>query len=116
MTDREKLIGLLIDGVQIATINGNIDFPVLADYLRLNGVEMKNSNIGRTVYALCDIRSKRNCLIDCFYHLEGCKGEIGIREKKCTKSDLWKIGKLVFLTREEAEKALAERQGENEKH
>lgn len=108
MTDRERLMGLLTDGVQMATINGNIDFPILADYLRSNGVEMSSSNIGRTVYALCDIRGKRNCLIDCLYHLEGCKGELGIREKKCTKSDLWKVGKFVFFNRDEAEKAIEE--------
>lgn len=64
--------------------------------------------VGDTVYELVNWCDYTDC------HFEGCAGcshcnEKGIVERKFNHSHLGQIGKTVFLSREDAEKALAER-------
>lgn len=65
--------------------------------------------VGDTVYELVNWCDYTDC------HFEGCAGcshcnEKGIVERKFNYSYLGQIGKTVFLSREDAEKALKERQ------
>lgn len=99
----ETVIGFSIDG----------DIGILADHLLANGVIVPPVKVGDTVYGIA-----QPC--------GGCKAfnEVMTEEylKMCQKCDQFEIievafdyelipewGKTVFLTREEAEKALAER-------
>ena len=77
-----------------------------------------------TVYALysrAEYKMRYGCIrpqntqIITMHHLTwALKGNaVEIREKKCTASDLQRLGKTVFATMEEAEKALAERKAAN---
>ena len=143
MTEREKLIKLIETGTNLASkkaveetarivkenhhYNSATDKTVsisemLADYLLENGVIVPVVEIGTTVY---EIRQKgigfsnrrydsgittqkqlKNAIFD---------GEtLYIESKLYAKSDNVRLGKTVFLTREEAEKALEERKNENE--
>jgi hypothetical protein len=79
----------------------------LADYLIANGVTLPACKVGDKVYALYDCSGSRAIRIDTLRHLEACKKYSGvqIREKRCAKSDLRKIGKTVFLTNGAAERA-----------
>ena len=141
MTERERLIELLkSDSCESPMLcDPNCKYANLercyeertADYLLENGVTVLPAKVGDTVYIKnephdilamyieeneisyianydCD---ERNCL-ECPYAKEILFGEVTMCEKseysEFTASD---IGKTVFLTREEAEKALAERNG-----
>ena len=105
----------------------------LADHLLANGVIVPPYKVGDTVYRLDEYIWASECG-ECEYFEEGwydsphqcCKTQSGIKSPECIKiseekaifesilSDMrWKeFGKTVFLTKEEAEKALAERSGE----
>jgi hypothetical protein len=77
----------------------------LADHLLKNGVIVPPCKVGDTVYELVNWCDYTNC------HFEGCAGcgncnDGGILERKFNLSHLARIGKSVFLTREEAERAL----------
>ena len=79
-----------------------------ADHLLANGVIVPPCKVGDTVYVLVNWCDFINC------HFDGCAGcsncnDKGIVERKFNYSHLAQIGKTVFLTKEEAEKALAER-------
>lgn len=130
MTDRERLIEL-IRKAKKNTKGANCDLEremLFADYLLSNGVIVPPCKVGDMVYIP--------------WHWDGQQGvssakveEINIYDNKnhfmflidlqsddeeySQKYDGWKIdksiGETVFLTPEEAEKALAERQGKNEK-
>ena len=143
MTEREKLIKLIETGTNLASkkgveetarivkenhhYNSATDKTVsisemLADYLLENGVIVPAVEIGTTVY---EIRQKgisfsnrrydsgiatkkqlKNAIFD---------GEtLYIESKLYAKSDNVRLGKTVFLTREEAEEALEERKNKNE--
>lgn len=88
-----------------------------ADYLIANGVTVQPCNVGDTVYVIYSTaeyktrsgsRRRENHQIVTKHHLEWAKKEnaVEIREKKCTKSDLNLLGKTVFTTKEDAEKAV----------
>lgn len=128
MTDRDRLIELL-SGKSIDTV---ADVEYVADHLLANGVIVPPCKVGDVVYI------KNRPLIISFLHIENevhyviqfdcddcgdcpfyeddvsfegehdCKtmGYIQFTEKD--------IGKTVFLTKEEAEQALAERSGDND--
>ena len=97
---RDRLIELL-DKVQS---NGNatkaginyIQNSTLADYLIENGVILPPCKVGDTVYV---IGSKYRC----------GREEKWINTGKFRLGDIDRIGKTVFLTKEEAQKALEER-------
>ncbi len=101
MTEREKLIELIQNAV-----NGCARYwaDVIADHLLSNGVIVIPCKVGDTVYQTDGIR---------IYELEIL--DISLRKNKPyyeTESidfDNDAIGKTVFLTKEEAEKALKER-------
>ena len=116
MTEREKLIDLLQNVP--ADYEGNRGVGNIADYLLKNGVIVPVVEIGTTVY---EIRQKgigfsnrrydsgittqkqlKNAIFD--------GKTLYIESKLYAKSDNVRLGKTVFLTREEAEKALKERE------
>ena len=120
MTEREKLIDLLQNVP--ADYEGNRGVGTIADYLLKNGVIVPAVEIGTTVY---EIRQKgigfsnkrydsgiatkkqlKNAIFD--------GKTLYIESKLYAKSDNVRLGNTVFLTREEAEKALEERKSENE--
>ena len=132
MNERERLIDLLkndncpspfICDANCKYINSeNCQAERIADYLLENGVIVPVVEIGTTVY---EIRQKgigfsnrrydsgittqkqlKNAIFD--------EKTLYIESKLYAKSDNVRLGKTVFLTREEAEKALAERKSENE--
>ena len=103
-------------------LNNEITIKILADYLLENGVIVPTIEIGTTVY---EIRQKgisfsnrrydsgittqkqlKNAIFD--------GKTLYIESKLYAKSDNVRLGKTVFLTREEAEKELEERKNENE--
>ena len=113
MNERERLIELLSK-----KLNNEITIKILADYLLENGVIVPTVEIGTTVY---EIRQKgigfsnrrydsgittqkqlKNAIFD--------GKTLYIESKLYAKSDNVRLGKTVFLTREEAEKALKERE------
>ena len=103
---------------------------MVADHLLANGVIVPPCKVGQTVYVIDDIVWHYECC-DCeHYHIGGFgdPSECGrtihggkhpscikIKEEVTTQHDIYyylyaeKIGKTVFLTKEQAEKALAER-------
>lgn len=116
MTERERLIEK-INKIDVTVLQFPEDIEALADYLLANGVIVLPCNVGDTVYsydenlyALLDYRINQITLSDgaptlysglCFN-----KDEL-LSDTDFVKSD---IGKTVFLTKEEAEKALKERE------
>ena len=116
MTEREKLIDLLQNVP--ADYEGNIGVGTIADYLLKNGVIVPVVAIGTTVY---EIRQKgisfsnrrqdsgiatkkqlKNAIFD--------GKTLYIESKLYAKSDNVRLGKTVFLTREEAKEVLKERE------
>ena len=92
----------------------------IADHLIANGVTMNvtDINVGDIVYALYSVEKyrmnngstrRRNWQIDTRknFRMQKKYGEIEVREKKCTKTDMCRIGITVFKTKEEAERAIA---------
>ena len=110
MTERERLIELLKDG-------GVRDFPyvnALADHLLANGVIVPPCNVGDTVYHVYKGNTIVNALVEDWkkeafgdWLFRACFSVNG-RSVTLLFGDR-NICKTVFLTREEAEKALAER-------
>lgn len=105
---RDRLIEILSkpihpkEGVNLA--------EVIADYLLDNGVIVPPVSVGQTVWfvrneKIIETKVEKIVLKSKGLHLKlGCNA---MYETSCNS-----IGKTVFLTREEAEKALAERSGE----
>lgn len=113
MTDRARLIELLY-GKSIDTM---IDCEYVASYLLDNGVIVPPCKVGDTVYQIMDIESVHRQILE----LKVLRIEITettmffvktIKKFRYNygKFSLEDFGKTVFLTPEEAEKALAERQ------
>lgn len=117
MTERERLIELLKDG-------GVRDFPyvnALADHLLANGVIMPPCKVGDTVYIIynrdmLDIDPSVCSVVDGEIYEMGygrtLSGELKWLFLEMEAGENFyddDVGKTVFLTREEAEKALAER-------
>lgn len=127
-SERERLIKLLQTVPQ--EIDGSIGVAKIADRLLSNGVIVPPCKVGDTVYCLDDIVWDDECR-DCEHYLIGGFGDpsecgrtrygnkhpdcIKIKEEIATQHDIYyylyakKFGKTVFLTKEEAEKALKER-------
>lgn len=110
MTERERLIELLdecrsIDGIGMDLVEKQ------ADRLLANGVIVPPVNIGDTVYDY----AARECRVISVHFYDGglpafTVERTGYHGVKIFPSYTFnKIGESVFLTREEAEKALAER-------
>lgn len=130
MTERERLIELLkSDSCESPMLcDPNCKYASLkrcyeertADFLLENGVIVPPCCIGDTVYEIREngknpISGKRfdRCIttvqmLDCAAIR---KSILYAKEKRYAKNDSVRLGKTVFLTREEAEKALAERNG-----
>lgn len=123
MTERERLIELL--KVPIHPRIGADPAEVVADYLLDNGVIVLPCKVGDTVYVICDgeISDQKVMGIDinpirariateCHFYHECVEEEPCICEAELCRwyfSD-YEFGKSVFLTCEEAKKALKERE------
>ena len=126
MTERERLIELLMQGELEADRRGVLlcsqskwKAEIMADFLLSNGVIVPPCCIGDTVYEIREngknpISGKRfdRCIttvqmLDCAAIR---KSTLYAKEKRYAKNDSVRLGKTVFLTREEAEKALEERE------
>lgn len=134
---RDRLIELL--NVDMSGYDGKVhgDYTEnLADHLLANGVIVPPCKVGQTVYAISESRisecrvyeicicgNEKIIMTDhnCDYDCKGCpfsswgqdySGEHSCQGEYGTYSFAFEdFGKIVFLTREEAEKALAEREG-----
>ena len=119
MTEREKLIELLMQGDIAASKQGVFnccmckrEAEILADYLLENGVIVPPVQVGATVYCTDSYRHLIKPLEIIGFEVDYTKR---ICKYYCSGGDYtpaWfnpaEIGKTVFLTREEAEKALKE--------
>ena len=125
MTERERLIELLMKGDIAAAKQGVFnccmckrEAEILADHLLENGVIVPPVYVGGTVYeirrkAVSPSGRETNCGICTISFLKHCiniGSELYVKGKPYVKSDFYRLGKTVFLTREEAEKALKERE------
>ena len=122
MSERERLIELLMQGDIAASKQGVFnccmckrEAEILADYLLSNGVIVPPVQVGATVYCTDSYRHLIKPLEIIGFEVDYTKR---ICKYYCSGGDYtpaWfnpaEIGKTVFLTREEAEKALAERNG-----
>lgn len=133
MSDRERLIELMQEWGNANT--DSFPFESVADYLIKNGVIVPPCKVGDELYAISDTRIMECTCYDmnignkvmicasfkCDYDCEGCPFNNWVQEYTGEYSCRGEygdcffeeddFGKTVFLTREEAEKALAERSG-----
>lgn len=127
MGDREKLIELL-DNIHHKPLGKTYQerIETIADFLIANGVTVKPTFVGETVYGFWDVseyetrannKRYRDIQIKAYHHLDYTLkyGSVEIRSKQCTKTDMLVFGKLTFLTYGEAEKALSERRASHGK-
>lgn len=121
MTEREKLIELLMQGDIAAAKQGVFnccmcrrEAETIADYLLESGVIVLPVKAGDTIYEIHERRKGNEwvkIISERFVHgVEVCMGCMIIRCGSTISVFLSDIGKTVFLTREEAEKALKERE------
>ena len=108
MTERERLVELLKNVPR----NTRSFYAQFADYLLANGVIVPPVKVGDMVYILAGPFGKK-------YEQDVCEGfyignngvlQVRTRNKKGNHGTYGVIGETVFLTKEEAEKALKERQ------
>ena len=97
MTDRERLTALLMAGAgDCLGKGGALNCSRLADYLLEHGVIVPPCKVGDTVYSI------EMCIVDKWLKYKVCEIPFSLT--------LWENGwEDIFLTREEAEKALKER-------
>ena len=118
MTERERLIELLMQGDIAAAKQGVFnccmcrrEAETIADYLLENGVIVPPVQVGTTVYCTDSYRHLIKPLeifgFDCTKRI--CKYYCSGGDYTPAWFNPAEIGKTVFLTREEAEKALKER-------
>ena len=117
MTERERLIELINDVKDIyptiPIINGmrQDSSEVIADHLLSNGVIVSPFNVGDTVYY--PVRGTSVVYETKVYAIGERRGEIAINPKEYPIDAITmygvEFGKTVFLTKDEAEKALKER-------
>ena len=106
MTDKERLIDLMIEAKRTEPETGSfIDY--LADYLLEHGVTALPCKVGDRVYRPSDCLGVVQFVIISFNIYESEMFFTDDSENIIYLSD---IGKTVFLTREEAERALKERE------
>ena len=112
MTERERLIELLDNGCYIAyeEVSGRRTNEIIADYLLANGVYLPLVNENDTVYIILlnKVIPFDIIYVNLYQEQFFFKGQHGLCLSYTFKTD--DIGKTVFLTREEAEKALKERE------
>lgn len=118
MTDmRERLIEL-IGKEQEHGVTGYANFPTisnkeLADHLIANGVILPPCKVGQTVYLIPTYGGKPYCgIVQDKVQMIGITSR-GVHIKARSHHDhnkMYMLGKTVFLTREDAEKALKERE------
>lgn len=115
MSDRERLVELMRKGYETVPVGGFV-YEGIADYLLANGVILPPCKAGDTVYVIsryytgtwqiysCTVeyitKYKSNSFINAVFSRDINFG-----------LNIVEFGKTVFLTRKEAEKALAERSG-----
>ena len=105
MTDRERLIEILSQNIR--KNRGESEIVAIANHLLTNGVIVPPCKVGDKLYT-------EDSLIDeyCYWEIvriEIYEDESGFVDDSGNWYSFDDIGKTVFLTREEAEKALAER-------
>lgn len=121
MTDRDRLIELLLkcnkDNDVLSCFNERPrkkqSAEIIADYLIANGVIVPQCKVGDLVYVIRR-KEKRNkggywnaiCFTKKVMQTAIKDGTAYIDCKRATKTDFSLIGKTVFLTREDAKKAL----------
>ena len=107
MTDRERLIDLMIDAKRTEPETGSFT-EYLADYLLEHGVIVPPCKVGDTVYSidkkvLAYHWDEHMYIVDKWSEYKVCEIPFSLT--------LWEHGwKDIFLTREEAERALRERE------
>lgn len=122
MTDRERLIRLMQEASQSKSdYSGNIGLGQIADYLLANGVIVPPCKVGDTVYCIvfCPAINKLSVSKGFVREIRITKNDITINIVDCEQIKYANLninitcndfGKTVFLTREEAERALRERE------
>ena len=110
---RDKLIEF-IKQAKKQTKNANCDIErnmIFADYLLENGVIVPPCKVGDTVYILAGHNGHKyeKDICEGFYIGDDGVVQVRTRNNKGNHCTYGVIGKTVFLTREEAEKALEER-------
>lgn len=111
MTESERLIGLIRDYTEDKSARDihSAEFDEqFADYLIKNGVIVLPCKVGDTVYILAghDGRKYEKDICVGFYIGEDGVVQVRVINKKGNHGTYGVMGKTVFLTREEAEKAL----------
>ena len=106
MSDRERMIDLMIDAKRTEPETGSFT-EYLADYLLEHGVIVPPCEVGDRVYRPSDCLGVVQFVIISFNIYESEMFFTDDSENIIYLSD---IGKTVFLTREEAERALKERE------
>ena len=134
-SDRDRMIELLHKAEDICdstldcdtckyVLSGSCKTVLIADYLLANGVIVLPLPIGSTVFeirargkrrALCGMRKVDFSIVNNMYFrsAKDHRLEFYVKAKKFVKYDKTRWNKTVFLTKEEAEQALAERSGDN---
>lgn len=112
MTERERLIDLLHGSLEIAGPVVDATLNHIADYLLDNGVIVPPCKVGDTVYTpIYDSVTNERYIGDVETISEvGTKGFFICENNYYEYFEYSEIGKTVFLTREEAEKELRERE------
>ena len=111
MTVRERLIDLMIEAKRTEPETGSFS-EHLADYLLANGVIVLPCKVGATVFRiLTNYYSRTKCVKETEISrivIDNCRTWLFCQ---CSPTARSVLGKNVFLSREEAEKALKERDG-----
>ena len=106
MTDRENLTALLMAGAgDCFGKGGALNCSKLADYLLANGVIVLPCKVGDTIYQIDGVRIYASTIYEITYtenKVIFVTGNVVFDERAINNS--------IFLTREEAEKALKERE------
>ena len=87
----------------------SVDMPLIADYLARNGVIVPPCKVGDKVYQTDEIRIYESTVMEVTYTTN--------KVVYCTENicfDETAIGRSIFLTKEEAEKALEEKEGDTQ--
>lgn len=113
MTERERLIELMTQAENEDLSLLEFEKKILADYLLANGVIVPPCKVGDTMYEICERRRSgkwQKAIVERVVHgIEiGIDNILTARCGTTTYVYLSRLGKTVFLTKEEAKKALKE--------
>lgn len=113
MTDRERLIDLMIEAKRTEPETGSFT-DYLADYLLAHGVVVLPCKVGDKVY-LISFNEITSCTVTSIdYNSWGIPTKLFLEKSEYNGFGIFSMqctDKTIFLTREEAEKALKERDG-----